>query len=111
LPKTIDLKKELKAFYQPSAKKVEAIQVPRFKFLMADGEIEPGLSPGTSPMFEENMGALYGAAYTLKFMLKLRAIDPVDYPVMALEGLWDAGREVRFQCQGQLDLHGDDPGA
>src|SRR4030042_6693891 len=92
---TIDLKKELKAFYQPPAKKVEAIQVPRFKFLMADGEIEPGLSPGTSPMFEENMGALYGAAYTLKFMLKLRAKDPVDYPVMALEGLWDV-RDGKF---------------
>ena len=109
---TIDLKKDLKAYYKPPAKKVEIVQVPRFQFIMADGEIEPGLSPGTSPMFEENMGALYGAAYTLKFMLKLRPIDPVDYPVMALEGLWDVrGREVRFQGQGQLGLYGDDPGA
>lgn len=93
--KSIDLKKELKAYYQPPAKKVEVIQVPRFQFLMADGEIEPGMTPGTSPMFEENMGALYSAAYTLKFMLKLRANDPVDYPVMALEGLWDV-RDGKF---------------
>jgi hypothetical protein len=87
--KKLDLKKELKAYYKPSAKKIEAIQVPRFNFLMIDGAIEPGMEPGTSPLFEENMGALYGAAYTLKFMLKKRQVDPVDYPVMALEGLWD----------------------
>jgi hypothetical protein len=31
---------------------------------------------------------MYGAAYTLKFMSKLSKKDPVDYPVMALEGLW-----------------------
>ncbi len=31
---------------------------------------------------------MYGAAYTLKFMFKKRPVDPLDYPVMALEGLW-----------------------
>jgi hypothetical protein len=93
--KTLDLKKDLKAFYQPSAKKVEFIQVPCFHFLMIDGAIEPGMEPGNSPLFEENMQALYGAAYTLKFTLKKRANDPVDYPVMALEGLWDT-RDGKF---------------
>ena len=34
------------------------------------------------------MQGLYGAAYTLKFASKLRKENPVDYPVMALEGLW-----------------------
>jgi hypothetical protein len=34
------------------------------------------------------MQALYGAAYTLKFMSKLRQKNAIDYPVMALEGLW-----------------------
>jgi hypothetical protein len=93
--KTLDLKKDLKAFYKPSAKKVEFIQVPCFHFLMIDGAIEPGMEPGNSPLFEENMQALYGAAYTLKFTLKKRANDPVDYPVMALEGLWDT-RDGKF---------------
>ncbi len=93
--KTLDLKKDLKAFYKPSAKKVEFIEVPRFNFLMIDGAIEPGMEPGNSPMFEENMQALYGAAYTLKFTFKKREINPVDYPVMALEGLWDA-RDGKF---------------
>jgi len=87
--KKIDFKKDLKAYYQPSAKKVEAIQVPRFNYLMVDGAIEPGMAPGTSPQFAENMGALYGLAYTLKFMFKKRENDPIDYPVMASEGLWD----------------------
>jgi hypothetical protein len=87
--KKLDLKKDLKAYYQPSAKKVVAINVPRFNFLMIDGAIEPGMEPGTSPLFQENMGAMYGAAYTLKFMLKKREKDPIDYPVMATQGLWD----------------------
>jgi hypothetical protein len=91
----LDLKKDLKAYFQPSAKKVELIDVPRFNFLMIDGAIEPGMAPGTSPLFQENTEALYGAAYTLKFMLKKRAYDPVDYPVMALEGLWDV-RDGKF---------------
>ena len=92
---TLDLKKDLKAYYQPPAKKVEFIQVPRFNFLMIEGAIEPGMAPGTSPLFEENTEAIYGAAYTLKFTFKKRTNDPVDYPVMALEGLWDA-RDGKF---------------
>ncbi len=84
----LDLRKELKHLYMPSAKKIEIVDVPAFNFIMADGAIEPGQAPGTSPLFQENMQALYGAAYTLKFMAKLRKENPVDYPVMALEGLW-----------------------
>jgi len=84
----LDLRKQWKHLYAPSAKKIELVDVPEFKFVMLDGRIEPGDAPGTSPGFGEAMGALYGAAYTLKFMSKLRKEDPIDYPVMALEGLW-----------------------
>ena len=35
--KNLDLKKDLKAFYMPSAQKVTFIEVPRFNFLMIDG--------------------------------------------------------------------------
>jgi hypothetical protein len=96
--KKLDLKKDLKAYYLPSAKKIEVVDVPRFNFLLIDGAIEPGMEPGTSPFFEENLEALYGAAYTLKFMLKKRENDPVDYPVMALEGLWDV-RDGNFDIR------------
>ena len=86
--KTLDLKKELKAYYQPSAKKPEIISVPRFQFAMIDGAIEKGSEPGKSPAFAEATQAVYGISYTLKFMLKKRKANPIDYPVMALEGLW-----------------------
>lgn len=84
----LDLKKELKHLYAPSSKKVEAVDVPEFRFLMIDGEMEPGIMPGDSPRFQNAVGVLYGASYTLKFMSKLRQKDPIDYTVMALEGLW-----------------------
>jgi hypothetical protein len=86
--KTLDLKKQLKYLYVPSAKKVEIINVPRFQFARIDGAIEKGQEPGTSPGFGEAMTALYGISYTLKFTSKLRKKNPIDYPVMALEGLW-----------------------
>ena len=86
--KTLDLKKEFKSLYQPSAKKVEIVQVPLLQFAMIDGAIEKGSEPGKSPLFAEATQAIYSMAYTLKFMLKKRKTDPIDYPVMALEGLW-----------------------
>lgn len=86
--KTLDLKKELKYLYQPSAKKVGFVQVPLLQFAMIDGAIEKGMEPGNSPRFREDMLALYGISYTLKFTSKLRKKNPINYPVMALEGLW-----------------------
>jgi len=86
--KILDLKKDLKALYQPSAKKVEIIKVPRLQFAMIDGAIEKGKEPGNSPAFQEATQALYSISYTLKFMLKKRKTNAVDYLVMALEGLW-----------------------
>jgi hypothetical protein len=84
----LDLRQQWKHLYAPPAGKVALVDVPELKFVMIDGRVEPGEAPGTSPGFEAAMGALYGAAYTLKFMSKLRKEDPIDYPVMALEGLW-----------------------
>jgi hypothetical protein len=86
--KTLDLKKELKYLYMPSAKKVEIIQVPPLQFAMIDDAIEKGYEPGNSPSFQEATQTLYSVSYTLKFMLKKRKTDAIDYPVMALEGLW-----------------------
>jgi hypothetical protein len=85
---TLDLKKEFKYLYQPSANKVEIVKVPRLQFAMIDGAIEKGYEPGNSGAFQEATQALYGISYTLKFMLKKRKTNAVDYPVMALEGLW-----------------------
>jgi len=86
--KILDLKKQFKYLYQPSAKKIETVRVPNLQFAMIDGAIEKGQAPGTSPLFAESTQALYGLSYTLKFMLKKRKTNAIDYPVMALEGLW-----------------------
>lgn len=86
--KILDLKKQYKHLYQPSAKKIEMIQVPRLQFAMVDGYIEKGSVPGKSPSFAEATQALYSLSYTLKFTLKKRKTNAIDYPVMALEGLW-----------------------
>jgi hypothetical protein len=86
--KSLDLKKEFKSLYQPSAKKVEILPVPRLQFAMIDGAIEKGSEPGKSPSFATATQALYSVSYTLKFMLKKRKTNAIDYPVMALEGLW-----------------------
>jgi hypothetical protein len=93
----LDLRKDLKAFYNPSAKKPEIVDIPRFQFVMIDGQIEAGKAPGTSAGFQEAMQAMYGAAYTLKFMSKFSKNNPIDFPVMALEGLW-------WVRDGQFDI-------
>lgn len=86
--KTLDLKKQYKALYQPSPKQPVLVQVPNLQFAMIDGYIEKGSEPGKSPMFAESTQALYSMSYTLKFTLKKRKTNAIDYPVMALEGLW-----------------------
>jgi hypothetical protein len=87
--KTIDLKKALKPFYSASATKPAIIDVPVLSALMVDGTGDPN-----SPAFQEAVGSLYSVAYTLKFALKKQ--KAVDYPVMALEGLWSAGDPAAF---------------
>jgi hypothetical protein len=81
----IDLKKELKALYNPSPKEVTLVDIPPANFLMIDGQGDPN----TSSEFQAAIEALYGVSYTLKFALKK---DPKyadsDYVVMPLEGLW-----------------------
>jgi hypothetical protein len=77
----IDLKKELKAFYNPTAKDVTLIDVPKMNFIKIDGQGAP-----ESPQFAQSIEALYPIAYTIKFDKK--KTDGTDYGVMPLEGLF-----------------------
>lgn len=86
--KKLDLRKELRHLYNPSAKMVDVVNVPKFTFLMLNGKIRTGETIEKSQEFQNAIQALYGASYTLKFTSKLRKKNPIDYPVMALEGLW-----------------------
>jgi hypothetical protein len=87
----IDLKKELKHLYQPSAKKVARVDVPALQFLMIDGEGDPN----TSHEYAQAVEALFSVSYTLKFMIK-KGPQAIDYAVMPLEGLWWADDMSRF---------------
>ena len=78
---TIDLRKELKPLYSPSAKEPELVRVPKFQYLMINGEGAP-----ESQAFQQSVQALYSTAYTAKFIFKFE--KKIEYPVMALEGLW-----------------------
>ena len=42
--KKIDLKKDLKDLYNPSAKEVAIVDVPKMTFLMIDGSGDPNIS-------------------------------------------------------------------
>ncbi|MFC7519042.1 GyrI-like domain-containing protein [Herbaspirillum sp. GCM10030257] len=81
--KKLDVKKELRQFYQVSAKEVVQVEVPTFKFLMVDGEGDPS----TSQEYAQAVEALFSVSYTTKFMVK-KGPQELDYSVMPLEGLW-----------------------
>jgi len=87
----LDLKKQLKQFYNPSAKYAEIIEVPAMSFLMLDGQG----NPNTAQAFSDGIEALYPLAYTLKFMVK-KGEPAIDYGVMPLEALWWADDPSAF---------------
>jgi hypothetical protein len=77
----IDLKKKLKALYNPTAKEVTLIHIPKMNFIMIDGHGAP-----ESPQFSLSIQALYPVAYTMKF--EKNQAEGKDYGVMPLEGLF-----------------------
>ncbi len=87
----IDLKKQLKQLYQPSAKEVALVDVHAMNFLMLDGAGDPN----TAQAYADAVEALFGVAYTIKFMVKKSNLA-VDYGVMPLEGLWWADDMTDF---------------
>lgn len=78
----LDLRKQFKHLYSPSAKKPEIVDVPAMNFLMIDGQG----NPNTHPDYQETIEALYGVAYTIKFACKMELGR--DFTVMPLQGLW-----------------------
>lgn len=64
--KVLDLKKDLKHLYNPSAKEVVLVDVPEMQFLMIDGAGDPN----TAQEYSDAVSALYSMAYTLKFLIE-----------------------------------------
>lgn len=96
--KKIDLKKELKHMYQPSAKQVTRVEVPVMNYLMIDGEGDPN----TSQAFKDAAEVLFMLSYTLKFMVK-KGVPEIDYAVMPLEGLWWTDDMSRLSVDAKAD--------
>lgn len=86
----VDLKKQYKQLYSAKANP-QNISVPALNYLMVDGYGDPN----TSEVFQKCVEALYTVAYTLKFAYK-KGAEQIDYPVMALEGLWWAEDMSKF---------------
>jgi hypothetical protein len=99
----LDLKKQFKHLYQPSAKQFSIVDVPPLNFLMIDGAGDPN----TSTDFQAAMEALYAMSYTLKCGVKQDKYGPTacDYPVMALEGLWWVDDMTRFSVTAKGEWH------
>jgi hypothetical protein len=97
MPK-VDLKKDLKHLYRPSAKAVAVVEVPPMRFLMIDGTG----NPNTAPEYAAAVEALYAVAYALKFAVK-KGAGGVDYAVMPLEGLWWADDMRQFSVDKKDD--------
>jgi len=82
MPKKIDLTKEYKQLYQPSAKTPVILTVPAFNFLSLEGNGDPN----NSQLYQDTLQSLYQLSYTIKFALK--KASGIDFQVMPLEGLW-----------------------
>jgi hypothetical protein len=82
MPTTIDLRRERSALYSAS-REPAFVDVPELPYLMIDGHGDPNTAAGYAAAVQ----ALYSIAYTIRFGLKRRP-EPVDAPVMPLEGLW-----------------------
>lgn len=77
----LDLRKQYKAFYSPSAKDFSMVTLPPLPYLMIDGHGSPD-----GEIYMQAIQTLYSLAYTLKFNLKNSGGQ--DFTVMPLEGLW-----------------------
>lgn len=98
----IDLKKDLKQFYQARAQAVALVDVPPLRYLMVDGQG----NPNTAPAYAQAIEALFAVSYTAKFTVKKGPLA-IDYAVMPLEGLWWADDMSVFASDAR-EAHMDD---
>ena len=71
-----------KEIYSP--KSIEIREIPRYSFLMLEGEGDPN-----SEMFSQQIEALYSVSYAIRMMLKKgETTDSFVYTVYPLEGIW-----------------------
>lgn len=84
-----DVRKQFKELYAPRTRDFDVVTVPPLKYLMLDGQG----NPGTAPAYAEALEALFSVSYAVKFASKHAGWD---YAVAPLEGLWTADDPVAF---------------
>jgi hypothetical protein len=82
------------AFGYPRVRQPRIVNVPERRCFAIQGTGTPG-----GPEFEEAMGALYGAAYSLHFLLRDRGIEAHTGPA---EGLWERLDGVTDWSEGEI---------
>ncbi len=90
MPTKLDLKRQHKEIYGPSAKKVSMLDLGPMSYLMVDGKGAP-----ESAEYARAVQALFAVSYTMKFISK-KGPKALDYGVMPLEGLWWADDMAHF---------------
>ncbi len=93
----IDIKKQYKHLFAPK-REPHLVEVPRFQYLMIDGEGSP-----QGAAFQDAIAALYSTAYGTKFRLK--AAGRADFVVPPLEALWWADDESAFEENRRDEWH------
>jgi hypothetical protein len=94
----VDFKRNLKQLYQPSAKEVVQVEVPKMNYLMLDGKGDPN----TSETHQTGVEVLFALSYSIKFMVKKGALA-IDYGVMPLEGLWWTDEMSKFSINDKAN--------
>lgn len=77
----LDLKKEKKDLFKGKDGEIREVFCKKAYYITVDGEGDPN----KVEKYKESIEALYGVAYTLKFMYKEKDLD---FVVMPLSGLW-----------------------
>lgn len=84
----LDLKKEYRQFYHAGSQP-QIVIVPPLPYLLVSGEGHP-----SSDSYQQAAQAIFGCAYTLKFMFK-ESIPSQDFVVMPLEMQWFVDRTIK----------------
>ena len=96
MPDKIDLRKTYKALYfaktEPSV-----LEVPELQAFTIDGSGDPN----GSERFQECIGALYAASFTLKFALKKER--GLDWGVLGFEGEWWCDNMTEFSMERKAE--------
>jgi hypothetical protein len=86
----LDLKRTLKTIFAAPRGRFVTLDVPKFTYVMVDGQGDPN----TAPSYKTGIEWLYSVSYTAKFAAK-HAFQK-DYVVPPLEGLWWADNPADF---------------